>query len=547
LISVKTKIKRENIMNRIHTAILPFLCLPLLAASAQEPDFLAPPQHVGPPLEQHAVTNRAFQGISSLAVAPGGRLWVTWYAGKTPGEDHNNYVVLSTSGDNGKSWKEVRVVDPDGDGALRTYDPEVWVDPSGRLWLIWAQALSHDKNAHTWAVVAEDADAEQPQWSAPRLLAPGVMMCKPTVLRDGTWVFPISDWEGRRLKTPAAATAGFWISTDQGATFTLRGAALVPVVHRTFDEHMFIERRDGSLWNLIRTNYGIGESVSIDGGKTWSEAAPSSIRHPPARFFISRLASGNLLLVKHGPIDKKSGRSHLMAFVSTDDGKTWGGGLMLDERSGVSYPDGQQSADGTITITYDYNRTSNRHILFATFREEDVAAGKAVSTAVRLRQLVSEGSGGLMKKPAGPAQPVNANADGAPLLRSVPGRWSCAGCETQALTEGVTLFADRAYTLAELPAAFKGAQFLRVAMDGTKKLKCEAAGVLHILTPAPERNQDSAVEALLQQGFSRAAVPEVRLFNPENSANYCTLYQKKCAAGEIVTAGKWGLPVILAE
>jgi hypothetical protein len=59
------------------------------AAYAEEPFFLAP-RHVGPPRPLHAVTNRAFQGIPSMAVAPGGRLWATWYAGVTPGEDHNN-------------------------------------------------------------------------------------------------------------------------------------------------------------------------------------------------------------------------------------------------------------------------------------------------------------------------------------------------------------------------------------------------------------------------------------------------------------------------
>ena len=58
----------------------------------------------GRPNAQHAVTHRAFQGIPSLAVSPGGRLWANWYAGKTPNEDQNNYVVLSTSGDGGATW-----------------------------------------------------------------------------------------------------------------------------------------------------------------------------------------------------------------------------------------------------------------------------------------------------------------------------------------------------------------------------------------------------------------------------------------------------------
>ena len=71
---------------------------------------------------------------------------------------------------------------------------------------------------------------------------------------------------------------------------------------------------------------------------------------------------------------------------------------MLDVRSGVSYPDGQQTADGLIRVIYDYSRTGDRHILMATFREEDVAAGKPVSDAVALRQLVSDASGGQEKK-----------------------------------------------------------------------------------------------------------------------------------------------------
>ncbi len=532
-------------MNTIRQWTAATVCALALSAAGNDTPSLAPPGHVAPPLPEQSVTNRAFQGISSMAVAPGGRLWVTWYAGKTPGEDHNNYVVLSTSGDGGSTWTEALVVDPDGEGRLRTYEPEVWIDPLGRVWLIWAQAVTHGEDAHTWAIVAEDSDAAAPQWSAPRILAPGVMMCKPIVLRDGTWAFPISDWEGRRLKTPDAATAALWVSTDRGATFTLRGAALVPVEQRTFDEHMFIERRDGSLWTLIRTRYGIGESVSIDGGKTWSEAAPSAIPHPAARFFITRLASGNLLLVKHGPIGEKTGRSHLTAFISQDDGLTWQGGLLLDERTGVSYPDGQQAADGTIYITYDYSRTGDRHILFTAFREEDAAAGRDISGKVRLRALVSQGSGGLPKKDGGKPQPVQDNADGVALDRRSPGAWQCAASSAFAL--GGKLFSDRGYTLSEVPEALSNARFAVVALEGTKTLAVAKAGMLYVLTPQPERNRDSVSAALLKQGFKKVALPEVRLFDRKNPANYCTLYQKECKMDETVTFDKWGVPLFFAE
>ena len=82
-----------------------------------------------------------------------------------------------------------------------------------------------------------------------------------------------------------------------------------------------------------------------------------------------------------------AGREKLMAFVSDDDGKTWLGGLMLDERDDVTYPDGVQAEDGTIYIVYDVHHlhACTRIIHMATFREEDIRAGKPVTDKVRLR------------------------------------------------------------------------------------------------------------------------------------------------------------------
>lgn len=155
---------------------------------------------------------------------------------------------------------------------------------------------------------------------------------------------------------------------------------------------MFVERNDGSIWMLVRTKYGIGESFSTDKGATWSEFKPSSIKHPSARFFIRRLNSGNLLLVKHGSIDEKTGRSDLMTFISKDDGKSWQGGLMLDKRGPISYPDGQQTSDGTIYITYDHLRTDKKIIYMTTFTEKDALAAEAVSGKVKQRVVISKGT-----------------------------------------------------------------------------------------------------------------------------------------------------------
>ena len=356
------------------------------------------PEYVGPPLPRHAVDNRAFTGIPSMAVAPNGRLWATWYAGHTPGEDHNNYVVLSTSGDNGATWKELLVVDPDGEGPRRTFDPELWIAPDGTLRWIWTDRVVPFENVDTdalWMMTLDDPSSENTAWRPPVYVAKGVMMCKPLALSSGEWALPVSTWW-------VEDSSKMVVSEDNGKTFSIRGGANMPKEDREHDEHNFIERKDGSIWCLARAKSGIREAVSHDRGRTWSPLEPSSIQHPNARFFVTRLASGNLLLVKHGPVAEKTGRSHLTAFVSRDDGKTWEGGLLLDERERISYPDGQQAADGTVYIVYDFCRTGARQILFAAFREEDALACKPVTNAVRLRQLVSEGSGGLRQTAALP-------------------------------------------------------------------------------------------------------------------------------------------------
>ena len=79
------------------------------------------------------------------------------------------------------------------------------------------------------------------------------------------------------------------------------------------------------------------------------------------------------MLVKHGHINERTEvRSHLTAFISKDDGKSWEGELLLDERKGISYPDGFQEPNGTIHISYDRNRSTDGDIYMVSFKEEDI-------------------------------------------------------------------------------------------------------------------------------------------------------------------------------
>ncbi len=365
---------------------------------------LYPPLIITNPESRYNRLNRLWQGIPGVERAENGRLWATWYSGGK-GEEPGNYVVLATSGDDGFSWNDpVLVVDPGP--SRRTFDPCLWRDPDGRLWLFWAQVGEEqyfDGRAGVWSIHTDDATVEHPIWSEPRRLCHGVMMNKPIVLTNGDWLLPAAVWhrDGKFAATTeieALRGTGIIATEDKGESFTWRGL-LRNVPCRSFDEHMLIERRNGSLWMLIRTLYGIAESESTDGGQTWTRAKAAQIEGPSSRFFIRRLQSGALLLVNHdgfgGPYEPIR-RSHLTAMISDDDGRTWlDKRLLLDERSGVSYPDGIQADDGRIFIIYDHNRGCNgaedaeREILIAVFTEDDVRAGKSIGSKTRLKQTVS--------------------------------------------------------------------------------------------------------------------------------------------------------------
>jgi BNR repeat protein len=176
-------------------------------------------------------------------------------------------------------------------------------------------------------------------------------------------------------------------STDHGKSFTMVGQPHFPAGQSPC-EHMLVERRDGSIWMLVRTLYGIGSAESTDRGRTWSAPRPSGIQHPSTRFFIRRLHSGRLLLVKNSPPDSKA-RSHLTALVSDDDGRSWSRGFELDSRMNVSYPDGVQAPDGKIYIVYDRERFTAREILMAVFTEDDVRGVASGSPADRFRVVVN--------------------------------------------------------------------------------------------------------------------------------------------------------------
>jgi predicted neuraminidase len=509
--------------------------------SALPPGVLEPASVLKPVPAEYADDQRLFQGIPSMTIAPNGRLWATWYTGGTT-EGDENYVLLVSSGDKGKTWtKPLLAVDVPG--TVRCYDPSMWTDPEGNVYLFWAQSNKWwDGRSGVWYIKTTDGNNEDAKWSQPKRACDGIMMCKPIADSKGRYILPVSIWnlEPDHPDRTLVPGAHFVASDDKGKTWQSFGHSTVPRKDALFDEHNIVEKKDGSFWLWHRTKYGIAESFSMDGGKTWSEAKPSVYPHTSSRFFVRRLKSGNLLFVKHGRIDQKTERSHLQAFLSDDDGKTWKGGLMLDERNNVSYPDGDQTKDSTIYVIYDFERYKDKEILLARFTEEDILAGKIVSDAGALRLVVNKATGTL--PPPKPLEFTPApNADGKPLNLGNSPKLKLKDAESGEFKSGVKLFKNRDYTLNQYPKELEGKKFVRSNLEQVE-IESQADGIVYVLTPTTKRNKDSVTDELLKLGFEKVIVPETLLFG-NIVGNIVTLYQKEIKSGETLKLGKWGVIV----
>ncbi len=370
-------------------------------------------------LEQFASGRRVWQGIPGIERTRKGRLFATFYSGGTK-EQLGNFCPLILSDDDGATWTEPIAAAYRGED-YRCFDSCLWMDPLGRLWFTWAISPEHA----VWGVLCDDPDAATLSWTKPRIIGRDVMLQKPVALTTGEWLFPIAVWRDgvfvlRDCTTQQADKRSFvYRSANHGKTLVKLGGADVP--GRSFDEHMVLEMRDGTLRMFVRTRDGIGQSTSYDRGHTWTPGVDTGWGGPCSRFWIGRLRSGNILLVNHY---KFKGRSNLTAMLSRDECRSWEGHLLLDGRDSVSYPDVTEDAEGHIYIIYDRDRGGFLHslrdaekrareILLAKVTEQDIFAGQVVGKESFLQRIISK-----LGRYEGPGDPY-AGWDGVTMAQAV--------------------------------------------------------------------------------------------------------------------------------
>ncbi len=350
-------------------------------------------------LKKYRTPFRLWQGVPGIEVTKKGRIFSCFYSGGIEEDLGKNFVVLVASDDGITFTEPVAVAFEEN---ARCFDGCVWIDPWNRLWLIWAKYTAFG-NYGTYAAICENPDADTLVWGEEFLIGHDVMMNKPIVLSTGEWLLPVSVWgeaiwktrmpERRTVQTEAGAFA--YRTTDGGKTFQRLGGMMHP--DHCYDEHMFVERRDGTLALYSRIMHGIGVAYSYDRGMTWSEGTDSGLGGPNSRFHIRKLKSGRWLLINH---PESTNRNKLVAYLSEDEGKTWPYSLVVDDRDQVSYPDAVEAEDGYIYIVYDRERGGGqksmdaifrhaREILYAKVTEEEIRMGKLERPESKQKQVIS--------------------------------------------------------------------------------------------------------------------------------------------------------------
>ena len=307
----------------------------------------------------------AFSGVMDVTVGMDSLFWLVYKAQSSSGDP----TVMVASG-KGASWKDVLTIQPAKKKSVKISHPQIWMDPDGKLWIFWTKQVNYSSGIDNeiWALTGDHATDDLIR-SKPFFISDGILMGKPVLLSNGKFILPIG--KGNLVFTIA--------SFDHGTTWNHEGMVELAedlCVHEAVCT--VIECRNGSLWMLIQTSKGIWESQSTEQGLSWSSLAPSDITSAGNPFFVQKLNSDNILLVRQA--ENKS--SELAAYVSYDNRQTWVGGFTLDENVRVSHITGIQAKDqlfpccAVVSIFYSIQQDNRNEMRIKSFTEDDVIVGQ---------------------------------------------------------------------------------------------------------------------------------------------------------------------------
>jgi hypothetical protein len=270
-----------------------------------------------------------------------------------PGQD----VVARASADNGATWSDTRVLLHLADGPWGWAGLEALADQDGEVHLFLLNdagtgVIRTGEGQHVESMPRKRLDiwhsrsrGRGQSWAEPRCLWQGYTGALNSVvqlssgrillpfahLTDRTWVRRGQGLETYTFVGQYDSTALY--SDDQGATWQLSSTPLrVPAPDITYAygavEPVVVERADGLVWMLIRTQMGrFYESFSANGA-SWTTPRPSAILSSDSPAGLVRMEDGQIVLFWNNCLRHPyayGGRQVLHAAVSTDQGRTWQG------------------------------------------------------------------------------------------------------------------------------------------------------------------------------------------------------------------------------
>jgi predicted neuraminidase len=284
----------------------------------------------------------------TITVLPDGELLAAWYSYDGPGELDGAALYTARRSADSAQWQppQMLVDRPEGDG-----NPVLYSEGDS-VWLFQAVVPGGWSTAGVELQFSSDRGAT---WGAPRSInGPlGTNVRFPPIRRaDDSLLLPAYDdlWQ-RSL---------FFTSAD-GQSWDLLSSVVTNQAHAAIQPSV-VELADGRLLSVMRNGGSdwLWVTASDDGGASWSPPLDSGFPNPASPAALSRLSSGNLLLVLN---DSNAARTPLAASLSVDDGQTWTSPRALVEGAGdYAYPSVAQDSSGTIHIVYSHDRAYIGHL-----------------------------------------------------------------------------------------------------------------------------------------------------------------------------------------
>ena len=253
------------------------------------------------------------------------------------------WIAGRVTKDGGKTWSPEQVIarhpdcQPSHPSVLSTRDGVIHVFYLGFKKAGKWQGVnpSDDAQSDMWTTRSRDNGET---WSEPQLIFKGYTGASNGAIetRDGHLIVPYSHY----VNDPGRLVSQASVSSDGGKTWSLGNAIDIGGAgdHEGALEPCVLELKDGRVWMLIRTTRKVfWESFSNDGGKTWSEANPTTIDANSSPGHLTRLADGRIALVWNAT---KKGRTELHLGLSSDEGKTWTPSMVVAQGTpgGATYP-----------------------------------------------------------------------------------------------------------------------------------------------------------------------------------------------------------------